>query len=197
MKSALIIHGTCNPEGYYSDEYPSLSNSHWIPWLQKQLLMRDILPQTPEMPSAYKPVYEDWVESFERYQINADSLLIGHSCGGGFLLRWLSETKNRVSRTILVAPWLDPNKDGADPKFFDFTIDSEVTKRTDLHILVSDNDMEDIEVSVQIIKKVLPDAQYHLFPGYRHFCRSDMNTDAFPELLDIVNGKRSTRRFTE
>lgn len=31
MKKAIIIHGACDKEEYFSDKYPSLSNSHWLP----------------------------------------------------------------------------------------------------------------------------------------------------------------------
>lgn len=81
MKRAVVVHGTCDDEEYFSDKYPSLSNSHWFPWLQKQLLMKNIFTQTPEMPEAYKPDYEKWKKEFERF-LPAD-ILIGHSCGGG------------------------------------------------------------------------------------------------------------------
>src|SRR5882672_311303 len=39
---------------------PAASNSHWIPWLQKQLIIHDISTQTPEIPNAWKPAYETW-----------------------------------------------------------------------------------------------------------------------------------------
>ncbi|NND65590.1 MAG: hypothetical protein HKM24_06465, partial [Gammaproteobacteria bacterium] len=57
MKNAIIIHGTCDKDEYYSDKYPSLSNSHWLPWLQKQLLVRDIAAVTLEIANAWQPNY--------------------------------------------------------------------------------------------------------------------------------------------
>ena len=66
MKTAILIHGTCDEEEYFSDLYPSLSNSHWFPWLQKQLLIKGIFTQTPEMPDAYKPDYEKWIDALEK-----------------------------------------------------------------------------------------------------------------------------------
>jgi hypothetical protein len=57
MKNAIILHGTCSKEEYYDPEHPSLSNSHWFPWLQKQLLRKDISAQTPEIPNAWRPTY--------------------------------------------------------------------------------------------------------------------------------------------
>jgi len=42
MKNAILLHGTSSKEEYYSLEYPSASNSHWLPWLQKNLLVNDV-----------------------------------------------------------------------------------------------------------------------------------------------------------
>ena len=36
----VILHGRAGADEYISDRYPSASNSHWIPWLQKQLLIK-------------------------------------------------------------------------------------------------------------------------------------------------------------
>ena len=95
-------------EEYYSSEYPASSNFQWIPWLQKQLLIKDIPTATPEMPHAYAPNYSVWKKEFERFDVTPESILVGHSCGGGFLVRWLSENKNiKVGKLILVAPWLN------------------------------------------------------------------------------------------
>jgi hypothetical protein len=34
--------------------------------------------------------YATWLRGVERYEITPETLLVGHSCGGGFLVRWLS-----------------------------------------------------------------------------------------------------------
>jgi predicted alpha/beta hydrolase family esterase len=185
MKTAILIHGTCDHGEYFSDKYPSLSNSHWFPWLQKQLLMHGYLAQAPEMPNPVRPKYSDWKAMFERFPINGDTILIGHSCGGGFLTRWMSELPARAAKLILVAPWIDPTG-YKDPEFFDFKIDPKLTDRSDVHIVSSDNDMPDIMQSVEMITTALPAAKLHKFLGYGHFCFKDMQTDQFPELRDIV-----------
>jgi len=185
MKSALLIHGTCDEEEYFSDKYPSLSNSHWFPWLQKQLLIKGIFTQTPEMPDAYKPDYEKWKNEFERFSIDEEAILVGHSCGGGFLVRWLSENKIKVKKLVLVAPWLDPARKRT-TTFFDFTIDPTLSERVDTHILISNDDDEDIQVSVNKITEALPGAKRHDFQGMGHFTYEEMKTAKFPELLDII-----------
>lgn len=96
-RNAILVHGTCNKEEYYSEKYPTPSNSHWFPWLSKQLIILDIPTVAVEIPDSYMPDYSVWKREFERFNINSETILIGHSCGGGFLVRWLSENKNKKS----------------------------------------------------------------------------------------------------
>jgi len=186
MKNAIIIHGTCSKEEYFSDKYPSLSNSHWLPWLQKQLLVNNVFAQTPEMPDAYLPNYEKWKNELERFDINKETVLIGYSCGGGFLIRWLSENKVNIKKLILVAPWLDPEKEET-TDFFDFNIDSNIASRIEeIHLLISTDDDKDILDSVKILKNNISEIKLHQFANLGHFCFNDMNTDKFPELLNLI-----------
>ena len=186
MKNAVIIHGSTDKGECYDDEYPSLSNSHWIPWLQKQLLIKDIFTQTPEMPEPYSPDYRKWKKEFERFDANEESIFVGFSCGGGFLIRWLSENKVKINKLVLVAPWIDPNRNKK-TTFFDFDIDSSLGERIDeIHLLISDKDSDGVNKTVQIIKKEIIKVNVHEFPGYGHFTFGNMKTEKFPELLNII-----------
>ena len=185
MKTALIIHGKPSKEEYYSRDYPSGSNFHWLPWLQKELLIAGYLAQAPEMPTPYEPVYSEWKETFEQFRLSPESILVGHSCGAGFLLKYLSENPIKVKRTVLVAPYLDPEHT-IQPRFFDFKIDASITERTDLHMLYTDNDMQSVMTSIEMIKNAIPNIQSKLFSGYGHFCLDDMKTEEFPELKDLL-----------
>ncbi len=187
MKNAIIIHGTSDKEEYYSPDYPSASNSHWLPWLQKQLIIRDIPAVVIEVPNSYMPDYAVWKRELERFDITPETILIGHSCGGGFLVRWLSENKNvTVGKVVLVAPWLDPEKSkGKDNDFFNFTMDEKLVSRTaGVTIFNSDNDDSSIHVSVEKILGSIPDIKLVDFHSYGHFCFSDMQTVEFPQLLE-------------
>ncbi len=77
MKTALILHGMPSKEEYFDPNSSSPSNSHWLPWVQHQLLLNNILAQTPELPHPYQPVYEKWCEVFERFQIDEQDQVIG------------------------------------------------------------------------------------------------------------------------
>jgi predicted alpha/beta hydrolase family esterase len=185
MKNAIIVHGTCSRKEYFSDEKPTLSNQNWIPWLQKQLMMRDVIAYAPDMPYAFKPDYERWRLEAERYSIGPQTMLVGHSTGGGFWVRWLSEHPDvHVGKVVLVAPWLDPNNIKK-TSFFDFEIDPTLVARTQgLTIFHSDNDHLGIHWSVDIFREKLIGHQYREFHNYGHFCYEEMQTHTFPELLD-------------
>ena len=192
MKSAILLHGTCDKdEEYFNDQYPSLSNAHWFPWLQKQLLINNIFTQTPEMPEAYSPQYGLWKQEFEKLTIDEESILVGHSCGGGFLVRWLTENKIKVGKVVLVAPWLDPDRTKT-TDFFDFLIDPKLIERVgEVHLLISDDDEPDIHESVEIITKAIPGIKLHNFTGMGHFTYGQMKTEKFSELLAILVGDKN------
>ncbi len=187
MKTAIIIHGYNDKSEYLDETHPSPSNDHWIPWLQKELLVKGIETQTPEMPGFYEPNYEKWKEMLERFQPDEDTILIGHSCGGGFLVRWLSENKQKVGRVVLVAPWLDPEKN-IDPEFFNFEIDSNIASRTSqLDILYSTDDHSQIIESINVLKEKLRDAVFKEFTNKGHFVLSSLKSEKFPELLELLS----------
>jgi len=188
MKNAVILHGLPDKEEYYNSNFPAQSNAHWIGWLHKQLQLNDIFTQAPEMPLSFKPEYKIWKKEFERYDIGPSTLLVGHSCGGGFLIRWLSENKEaKVGKVILVVPWLNPDDN---PKydtgdFFEFDIDPDLVGRTTGTVIFrSSNDFSDVLKSIDILKNNLKNIKIRNFQNYGHFCERDFKTDKFSELLE-------------
>jgi len=188
MKNAIILHGKPDPgqEEYYNPAFPAASNSHWIPWLQKQLIIHDIATQTPEIPNAWKPEYTIWCKEFERYDVTPETILVGHSCGAGFIVRWLSEHPDvRVTNVILVAPSLGIDWDTNG--FFDFEIDPKLAEHTTkLAIFLSDDDRDAIQQAAKKLKAIIPDIEYRAFHSYGHFTLEDMKTTEFPELLEEI-----------
>ncbi len=187
MKTAIIIHGYNDKLEYADKSRPAASNDHWIPWIQRQLLLNGIEAQTPEMPGFFEPNYEAWKKMFERFEVNEDTILIGHSCGGGFLVRWLSENNKKVGKVILVAPWLDPNH-VIDPDFFKFEIDPKISAKTEsLVIMYSTDDAPEVLESIETLREKLVNAKFQEFSGKGHFTLNDMKTGEFPELLKNVS----------
>ncbi len=184
MQTAIIIHGMPDREEYYDPERPSPSNCHWIPWLQKQLSLRDVVAQTPEMPVPYMPEYGAWKAVFERLPLDEDTILVGHSCGAGFIVRYLSEENVRVGNVVLVAPWLDP-ENSLGTGMFAFALDVNLAAKTkSLTVFSSTNDMDEVQESVRMIAEKVHGATVREFKDAGHFCYEDMRTDAFPELFE-------------
>lgn len=189
MRNAILVHGWVSKSEYYNEKYPTASNSHWFPWLTKQLMIRDIYTVAPEMPNGYYPEYNVWKREFERFDITPETILVGHSCGGGFLVRWLSENDVNVGKVVLVAPWIgdDPGDEPFDTTFFDFTIDPDVAKRTKgLTILHSTNDGEGVKNSVKTLTEKLRDIRYVELENKGHFTLKGLGTEEFPELLKEI-----------
>lgn len=188
MKNAIIIHGVPSEKEYYDSNIDSPSNSHWLPWLQKQLLVHDILAQTPEMPFPFLPNFEDWEKIINKFDINEETTLIGHSGGAGFLVKYLSLNKIKVKKVILVAPWINPEHDEIGSKMFesDFSfINKDLVSETKrIIIFESDNDEDYVQESVRILKENIKGLESRNFHNYGHFTLSDMGTREFPELLE-------------
>jgi predicted alpha/beta hydrolase family esterase len=186
MKNAIIIHGMPSKEEYESLGGNFRANQHWLPWLEKKLIERGVDAHTAEMPIPYEPQYELWKDVFEKYKVDNETILVGHSCGGGFLIRYLSENKIPVGQVVLVAPWTDPEKE-LNTGFFDFTIDSDLISRTQgLIVMYSVDDDPAIIKTVDELKSIFPNALFKEYSGMGHFTLEDMGTMEFPELLNLL-----------
>lgn len=193
--NAVIVHGLHGLSVFKNPAEPSPSNRHWLPWLQKQLVAHGIKAQTPEMPLAYAPNYELWRQTFEQFPINSQTILVGHSCGGGFLVRWLSEHNVHVKQVVLVAPWLDVEKrmveEGGDD-FFNFIIDPALVAKADkFTIFESTNDMPEIKSSQELLEQLVPNISLNIreFENCGHFCESDLHSTEFPALAKEILGE--------
>lgn len=193
MTNAILIPGRPDKEEYYDPRYPSNSNNHWFPWLTKRLMVHDIFTVALEIPKPWQPRYDIWKKELERFEITDKTILVGHSCGGGFIVRWLSENKDKkVNKVVLVAPWINPEKDPVSDTadFFDFLIDQNLVERTKgVTIFNSDNDDRSVLKSVKILRAKIKDHRYKEFHNYGHFCYNDLKTDKFPELLEEILAK--------
>jgi predicted alpha/beta hydrolase family esterase len=189
MKNAIILHGCPEKTHYYQSDLPSESNAHWLPWLQKELMIRDISAATPEIPLSFEPQWKLWVREFERYDLTPETILVGHSAGGGFLMKYLSiHPELRVGKVVLVAPWLDTDKTIEEKDFFDFEYDPYLVKRTGgLVVFRAVDDEESVQRSIREIIDNVPGARMREFPaGYGHFTYDNLGGAAFPELRDEV-----------
>jgi len=191
VRRVIILHGRPDEDEYLSDAEPSASNGHWIPWTQKQLLIAGYDVQTPEIFRSFEMSYQVWLQEFERSTTTAPMVLVGHSCGAGFLVRWLSEHPAvAVDKLVLVAPWLDPER-SVRTDFFAFEIDDRLMDRVgELHIFVSSDDpyKESILDTVHMLNEHYPAAIQHRYDNMGHFCFEQMHTEHFPDLVAAIVG---------
>lgn len=187
MTRVLLLHGGYDEPDYRSKALPSASNRQWLPWVQNELLAAGFDTQTPEVFRSYAFKYADWQSEFERNL--ADSMiLVGHSTGAGFFLRWLSENDSvHVEKLVLVAPYIDPFDVHVDDRFFDFELDPSLASRTNgLHVFHSVDDMPEIVASVERLLTTYTSAVEHRYEHMGHFVTESMGTDAFPDLVDVI-----------
>lgn len=187
MKNVYVIHGcpsnvekAMNPETRTYDK-------HWIPWVREELTKLDIEAKTPLMPNPWEPDYEAFKNEFAQYPVNEESILIGHSCGTTFLTRWLGDTKQKIAKLILVAPWCITDKDDPYRKaFYEHPIDESIKERVgEIVMFTADDEDDNGKKSVKIFHEKLGGKVIEL-KGHGHYIMRDMGTTEFPELLEEI-----------
>ncbi len=183
MKNVIIIHG-CSSTPEESKAYPE--NKHWMPWLREQLIARGIPTTTPMMPESWSPDYERWKVELEKQEINEGTTLIGHSCGCAFLVHWLGDSKRKIDKLILVAPWKIGTSSDAKKKFYGYQIDETIKQRVNkIFMFTANNEHPDGKRSLEIFKNALGGTVIEL-DGREHYTYEDIKTEEFPELLAEV-----------
>ncbi|HSX31378.1 MAG TPA: alpha/beta hydrolase [Candidatus Saccharimonadales bacterium] len=188
--NAILVPGRPDKDEHYDPTRPSNSEDHWFSWLKRQLILKDIHAVAIEPPFPFRPRYDEWQKEFERFDITPETILVGHSCGGGFLVRYLSEHKDlQVGKVALVAPWINPENwaasDTAD--FFNFTIDSLFPNHTKgVAVFVSTDDEPSVVKTVDLLRSKVPGLNLKEYTDKGHFCLENLGTVEFPELLAAV-----------
>lgn len=189
-KNCIIIHGCPGSEEKGLNPKTRTYDKHWIPWAKRQLEARGIKTFTPLMPEPWTPDYDRFKEAFEKLPVDQDTILVGHSCGSAFLVRWLGESKQAVAKFILVAPWKFPNKkDGFREQFYTYEIDPTIKDRVgEIVMFTSDDEEEDGKRSLQLFHEALSGRIIEL-KGHGHYTLGDMKTEEFPELIAAIEGE--------
>lgn len=158
-------------------------DKHWIPWLKEKLEEKGVLVDTPLMPAPWEPDYKLWKGEFSNLRVNEDTILVGHSCGGGFLVRWIDESKTKVKKLILVSPGKvgkTRNKSNLYGNKLIKNLDKYI--RDKIVIFTSNDDIPEHIDGAYEYEKELP-AKIIFLRNHGHFCEKDMGTVEFPELL--------------
>lgn len=184
LKNCIIVHG-CPSDS--SEEKTKEYAKHWMPWVQKKLIERGIKTEIPLMPTPWRPNYEAFKKVFEKYPITEKTILIGHSCGSAFLIRWLGESKKKIDKLILVAPWkITKHTDEHRKRFYGFRVDGTIKSRVNEVVMFTADDEDWIgKNALKIFHKAF-DGKIIELRGRGHYTLSDMSTEEFPELLEEV-----------
>ncbi len=177
----FIFHGTAG--------HPS---ENWFPWAKAEFEKRGYIVIVPQFPTPEGQSLVAWMAVLEPYrpQINADTILIGHSLGGLFLLRVLEQLPAPVAASVFVGTpvGIEPIKNfSSDAAFspgftFDWpTIVAHAGRTTVFH---SDNDPYVSLGNGQALAKELGVA-LSLIPGAGHF-NAQAGYVKFPGLLESV-----------
>lgn len=184
--NAILVPGRPDKDEHYDTTRPSNSEDHWFSWLKRQLILKDIHAVSIEPPFPFRPRYSEWLKEFERFDITPETILVGHSCGSGFLVRYLSEHKDKkVGKVVLVAPWINPlNYEVSDTAdFFDFEIDPDFPARTKgVTVFISSDDEPSVVKTVEILEEKVKDIEFKRYTDKGHFCLENLGKQEFPEL---------------
>lgn len=185
--NCIIVHGCPLDKEKAMTPKTRTYDKHWIPWTKKQLERKGIKTETPLMPEPWYPDYEKFKKEFEKSPVDEETVLIGTSGGGSFLVRWLSETKKKVKKLILVAPWkISAGGDKIREKFYNYPINPEIKKNVkEIVIFTSDNEKPDGKKSAKIFHDALGGKLIEL-KNHGHYLLKDMGTEEFPELIKVV-----------
>ena len=144
----------------------------------------------PRMPNGTNARYDEWKLWFNKIAeiLNDEVVLIGHSLGGIFLAKYLSENTfpKRIIATILIAPPFD-DTDGGDGKesLIDFALPTSLAKFTEqsgkIYLVHSKDDPVVPFTQLKKYRQALPSAETIVFENREHF-----NQETFPEIIELI-----------
>ena len=191
-KQIIVIHGGDTFETYeeyifslksFEIDFEKMMSKGWKDNLEKDL-GRGFEVVLPRMPNSFNAKYLEWKIWFEKIIsfFENEVVLIGHSLGGIFLAKYLSENKfpKEILATFLVAaPYDDKNSDYS---LADFTLKKDLgllqNQFGKLFIYQSQDDDVVSFADFKKYKKALPNANFREFKNKRHFRQEN-----FPEII--------------
>jgi uncharacterized protein len=192
MKQILVVHGGTTFSSY--DKYLNYLRTKkvqperliyapgWKETLQEQI-GTDTQVLLPSMPNGTNAQYTEWKLWFDRIAEIAEDgiILVGHSLGGIFLAKYLSENifPKKIAATILIAA---PYDDESEEDLGSFALHSITdTFRHQAGSVTCFYGVDDPVVSIDEMDKYqsqLPKAEFVILPAPDHFARPE-----FPELI--------------
>ena len=165
-------------------------NQGWFKDLKKFWEAHGVEVHSPDFPNSNAPVYGEWKAFFEqnlRGKINECTILLGHSLGGGFIQRYLSEASLKVAEIVLIAPTI--NDCGIPPisNFFSVPFDYQRIKNSADNIFIYSGGKDPFIPASDgkfLVEKL--SAHYRFFPDCGHWGQSELEHHA--ELQPYARG---------
>lgn len=196
-QQVLVIHGG-NSFKSYEDYLEDLKNKEISlnkirpGWDWKSTLHTDLGDDfdvlVPHFPNKQNANYEEWKIFFEKIlDITDDDLvLVGHSLGGMFLIKYLSENKinkNIKGLFIVASPFKRADKNDEFQRFAHTEDLKNISDQIDnIHFIHSKDDkVVDFE-SLERFREELPKANYLVFEDRNHFFKDD----SLPEIIQLI-----------
>lgn len=195
MKQLVFVHGG-TPYNSYEEYLNSLKQTQYDPARDNRRRWKDSLQErfgsewnilAPVMPSKYNAKYLEWKIWFDKVVsfIEEDTVLVGHSLGGIFLVKYLAENKlpKNITATFLIAAPYDT--DGASYSLDDFKLPQNIDllpgQAGKLFLYYSTDDGTVPIGNLEKYKERLPKAEVRLYKDKGHF-----NQEEFPELIKEI-----------
>lgn len=141
----------------------------------------------PKMPNVTNARFEEWKIWFERIidKLDENIILIGHSLGGIFLVKYLSENRlsKEVKATVLVAaPFDDKDLEESLAEFsLNPPLDNFAKQAGEIYLIQSKDDPVVPFNQFEKYKEALPGAKTLILDGMGHF-----KVESFPEIVDLL-----------
>lgn len=195
MKTSLIlIHGGSTfdtYEEYWADLESSqlslekINRKDWKDFMYSELSEYEVI--YPKMPNSKNARYPEWKLWFEKLfpLLTDEVVLVGHSLGGIFLAKYLSENtfpKKIKSLHLVAAPY---DTEVIKESLADFALNNTVEKLNDytdnIFLYQSKDDTAVAFADVEKYKRDLPNATLRIFEDRGHFTQ-----EKFPELIQDI-----------
>lgn len=157
-----------------------------------EVLGEDYVVHTPRMPNAQDARYGEWKVWFEKILSLLDDgvILIGHSLGGIFLVKYLAENEpiRKIKATYLIAPpyfEVDGERYEGEEYIGDFALPNDLTRVVKqsgpITLYFSRDDLVVPVIHAERYQRSLPAATIRHFLDRGHFLQEE-----FPELVEDV-----------
>ncbi len=190
-QQVLVIHGG-NAFDKYEDYLDYLKSSEinlerlkskgWKSNLQEDLGEEfDVLQ--PKMPNSMNARYKEWKIWFEKIipLLDEQVIFVGHSLGGIFLAKYLSENDypKKIKALFLIAAPFDKSEESLVDFVLDQPLDNLKNQIENIYLYHSQDDVVVPISHLEGYKKELPNAQTRIFENRGHF-----NMEHFPEIVE-------------